>query len=216
MEPPAQFRHVYSVSDYSESTDQDLWLLALKGNEAAFSAVYDRYARRLFNYAYRHTASSSRAEDVVSLVMLESWRRRTAVRFLETGSMAPWLFATAHYVLANERRATRRHQDILQRVAHMADAAAPPTIDQRLIDGERLRLVLSRLARLPKRDREVLMLAGWSGLSEAEMAATLGIPTGTLKSRLSRARRKLADRTGSTVLKQTRIHDGPQTNEVIS
>ena len=56
---------------------------------------------------------------------------------------------------------------------------------------------MEALAELSAKDRDVLELAAWSGLSEAEMAAALEIPLGTLKSRLSRARRRLAERCAS-------------------
>jgi RNA polymerase sigma factor (sigma-70 family) len=186
--------HVTGVPGSTDLTDRDLWSRCLSGDEEAFNAVYDRYASRLLNYAYFRTCSAARAEDVVSLVMFETWRRRRAVRFGGDGSMAGWLFRTAHFVLANENRATKRHRGRLERVAQLAGPPESEDMEARLIDKERLRLVLSQLDQLSRRDREVLVLTAWSGLGEAEMAAALGIPVGTVKSRLSRARRRLADR----------------------
>ena len=78
-----------------------------------FVAVYDRYAQRLLTYAYRRTGSAQRAEDAVSLVMLEAWWRRREVRFGADETLAGWLFRTARYVLANEARAARRHRQAL-------------------------------------------------------------------------------------------------------
>ncbi len=182
------------VNASTDLTDRDLWSRCLSGDEAAFNIVYDRYVRRLLNYAYFRTASAARAEDVVSLVMLETWRHRHAVRFGGDGSMAGWLFRTTHYVIANENRTTRRHRGRLERVAQLAGHVQSEDMEARLIDKERVRLVLSQLDQLSRRDRDVLVLAACSGLRESEMAASLGIPVGTLKSRLSRARRRLADR----------------------
>jgi len=82
----------------------------LRGEERAFVTVYDRYAQRLLTYAYRRTGSSQHAEDAVSLVMLETWRRRREVRFGSDGTIAGWLFRTARYVLANDARTGRCHR----------------------------------------------------------------------------------------------------------
>jgi RNA polymerase sigma factor (sigma-70 family) len=180
------------VSD-AATNDSELWQRALRGDERAFVAVYDRYAQRLLSYAYRRTQSRQRAEDVVSLVMLETWRRRDEVRFSPDGTIAGWLFRTARYVLANDARSRRRHAQALARIAQLAPPLSDE-LDRHLLDEENLRQALDALAELSGRDRDVLELAVWSGLSEAEMAAALGIPVGTLKSRLARARRRLAER----------------------
>ena len=192
LEPDDGIGHIGFVSD-GAATDSALWARALEGDESAFGAVYDRYAHRVLTYAYRRTASVQAAEDVVSLVMLEAWRRRREVRFDDDGTIAGWLFRTAHYVLANDARSRRRHGRALSRVAGLAQPDSGD-IDRRLIDDERLRRALDALATLSARDRDVLQLAAWSGLSEVEMAGVLGIPIGTFKSRLSRARRRLTER----------------------
>ncbi|MFZ0667806.1 MAG: RNA polymerase sigma factor [Acidimicrobiales bacterium] len=175
------------------ASDKALWNRAVSGDEQGFVAVYDRYAQRLLTYAYRRTGSVHRAEDTVSLVMLEAWRRRREVRFGADGTIAGWLFLTARYVLANEARAARRHRHALARIAQLA----PPVtddLDRHLVDDERLRRALAALTELSSRDQDVLELAVWSGLSESEMAEALGVPVGTFKSRLSRARRRLSER----------------------
>lgn len=178
--------------DLCDSTDRELWQRATQGDERAFIALYDRYAPRLLSYAMRQTKSRVRAEDAVSLVMLETWRRRHDVRFSEDDSLAGWLFRTTRFVLANEARATRRHRDALARIAQRAPLS-PEDVESHVVNDEQLRLAADALARLSPRDREVIELAA-IGLSESEMAMALGVATGTVKSRLSRARRRLANR----------------------
>lgn len=178
------------MGDASE-TDKALWDRALNGDERAFVTVYDRYAQGLLTYAYRRTGSSHRAEDAVSLVMLETWRRRHDVRFGSDETIAGWLFRSARYVLANDARTARRHRHALDRIAQLASPVTDD-VDRGLVDDERLHRALDTLAGLSSRDRDVLELAAWSGLSESDMAAALGVPVGTFKSRLSRARRRLA------------------------
>jgi RNA polymerase sigma-70 factor (ECF subfamily) len=173
-------------------TDRELWQKSIEGDDRAFAAIYDRYAPRLLAYAVRRTRSRARAEDAVSLVMLETWRRRYDIRFSEDDSLAGWLFRTARYVLANEARAARHHRDALARIASRATQSSE-YIASHLVDDERLRLAVDGLAQLSDRDREVIELAA-VGLTESEMAAALGVAVGTIKSRLSRARRRLAER----------------------
>jgi RNA polymerase sigma factor (sigma-70 family) len=194
MEPARRSGHLLVVS--MDGTDRELWTLVLEGRDAAFGEIYDRYSQRLLTYAHRRTGSAVRAEDVVSLVMLETWRRRDSVRFGADDSIAGWLFRTAQFVLANELRALRRHRRALDRIGRLAPEISGE-VDRRLLSDERLRVALRVVEQLPPRDREVLALAAWSGLSEVDMATALGIPVGTFKSRLSRARRLLAARCDS-------------------
>ena len=179
-----------NVSD-TPATDRELWERVVRGDEQAFAAIYNRHAQRLLTYAYRRSGSRQRAEDTVSLVMLETWRRRHDVRFGDDDSIVGWLFRTARYVLSNDARAARRHRGALARIAQLAPAVIDD-VGSHLDDDERLRRALGALAELSSRDRDLLELATWSGLSEAELAAALSIPVGTLKSRLSRARRRLS------------------------
>jgi len=190
--------------DDSAPTDRQLWHRAVDGDERAFAALYDRYAPRLFTYAFRRTGSRPRAEDAVSLVMLETWRRRRDVRFGEDSTIAGWLFRTAHYVLANDARAARRHAEALSRIASLAPRADDDT-DGRIVDSEQLRLAIGGLAQLSQRDRDVLGLAALE-LSEREMADALGVSVGTVKSRLSRARRRLADRSDVSLQRLSSAH----------
>jgi RNA polymerase sigma factor (sigma-70 family) len=93
---------------------------------------------------------------------------------------------------------TRQGQDdVIGRLWRGSQSWPPPVVedlDRHLVDDERLRRALVSLSELSSRDRDVLELAVWSGLSETEMAEALDVPVGTLKSRLSRARRRLRER----------------------
>ncbi|GHE60696.1 siderophore-interacting protein [Streptomyces longispororuber] len=158
----------------------------------AFGELFDTYARSVYNHAYRLTGDWSTAEDIVSLTFLEAWRLRAGVAE-EGGSLRPWLLGIATNVTRNQRRATRRHAAAVARlppgeaVADFADEVAG-----RVDDEEQLALVRTALAKLRRADREVLALCVWSGLGYEAAADALGIPVGTVRSRLSRARRKLA------------------------
>jgi RNA polymerase sigma-70 factor (ECF subfamily) len=163
------------------------------GDPAAFSELFDEHVRAVYNHAFRLTGNWSTAEDVVSLTFLEAWRLRVRVDVsVESGSLRPWLLGIATNVMRNVRRAARRHDGALARLPK--DGVVPDFAEEvtaRIDDRERLALVRTALAALRKPEREVLALCVWSGLDYAEAAEALGVPVGTVRSRLSRARTKL-------------------------
>ncbi|WP_067450271.1 RNA polymerase sigma factor [Actinomadura macra] len=180
-------------------TDAELWVRARDGDEAAFGTLFDRHARTVYNYCFRRTASWSEAEDLTSVVFLETWRRRTAVP-LPSGSLLPWLYGVATNVLHNHRRSLRRHRAALARLP--APLPQPDGADEAAarLDAERaMRRVMDSIRTLPRRDQEVLALCVWEGLDYADAAAALGVAVGTVRSRLARARARLRDVPGHRV-----------------
>jgi RNA polymerase sigma factor (sigma-70 family) len=162
------------------------------GDADAFGELFDQHARPVYNHAFRLTGDWSAAEDVVSLTFLEAWRLRDRID-PDGGSLRPWLLGIATNVARNLRRAARRHEGALTRLP--ASEAVPDfaeSVSERVDDAERLAAVRTALAALRPGEREVFTLHAWAGLTYAETAEALGIPVGTVRSRLSRARRKLA------------------------
>ncbi|MFI7272775.1 RNA polymerase sigma factor [Streptomyces sp. NPDC049879] len=162
------------------------------GDDGAFAELFDAYARSVYNHAFRLTGDWALAEDAVSLTFLEAWRLRERMD-PEGGSLRPWLLGIATNTVRNTRRAARRHAAALSRlpppavVGDFADEVAG-----RIDDAALLATVRLALDALRRPEREVLALCVWSGLDYATAAGSLGIPVGTVRSRLSRARRKLA------------------------
>jgi RNA polymerase sigma factor (sigma-70 family) len=161
------------------------------GDPAAFGLLFDEHSRAVYNLAFRLTGNWSIAEEAVSLTFLEAWRLRTSVEE-EGGSLRPWLFGIAINVNRNMSRAARRHQAALSRLP-----PPPPVPDfaddlaGQLDDARQLRKVLAAVDSLRADERDVIALCVWSELDYAAAAQALGIPAGTVRSRLSRARRKL-------------------------
>lgn len=177
--------------DRSEESDAALWLEVLSGTSSSFAVVYDRYRRQVFRKAYALTGDVADAEDVLAIVFLEAWRKRTDVRIVE-GSLLPWLYVTAGLTAMNAQRAKRRHHIALAKLPAPHPAADIAIAVEETLDGvARIRAVVDALSRLRPKERIVVQLCLIDELPLAQAAAVLDLPVGTVKSRLHRARGKL-------------------------
>jgi RNA polymerase sigma factor (sigma-70 family) len=149
-----------------------------------FEALFASYSADIVAYCGWRADSASDAQDAAAEVFLTAWRRLDA---LPQGDAARvWLYATARRVIANQRRSSRRRVALYERLALDAAAVVPePASPTR--EGA---LVHEALRRLGPRDREVLLLAEWEGLSPAQVATVLGCLAITARGRLHRARRR--------------------------
>ncbi|GHJ40960.1 siderophore-interacting protein [Streptomyces sp. TS71-3] len=162
------------------------------GDRAAFAELYDQNARAVYNHALRLTGNWSDAEEAMSETFLAAWRTRESVE-PEGGSLKPWLLGIATHKAHNANRGLRR------RLAFLARSPEPRPVEDfadetaaRIDDARRLMVVHEALRHLRSQDREVLALCVASGLDYQQAAEALGIPVGTVRSRLSRARARLA------------------------
>lgn len=180
----------------TDDSDAALWRAAAAGQHDAFGELFDRHARPVYNYLFRHTGDWSEAEDLTAAVFLQAWRRRGQVVF-DRDSALPWLLGVARLVLRNARRAQVRYQAALYRAgaeaASSASVADPADLIAGRIDDDRqLAMLRAAVGRLPKPQREAVELCVYSGLDLQAAAVALGIPVGTVKSRLHRAKQRLA------------------------
>ncbi|MFF7677029.1 RNA polymerase sigma factor [Actinacidiphila glaucinigra] len=162
------------------------------GDRTAFADLYERNARAVYSHALRLTGSWPEAEDVMSETFLAAWRARETVD-PEGGSLTPWLLGIATYKAHNANRGLRR------KLAFLARSPEPRPVEDfaeetagRIDDARRLAAVYDTLRRLRRQDREVIALCVAAGLDYREAAEALDIPVGTVRSRLSRARNRLA------------------------
>jgi RNA polymerase sigma-70 factor (ECF subfamily) len=164
------------------------------GDPEVFRELFVEHSRSVYNHAFRLTGTWSAAEDVVSLTFLEAWRLRKRVDAgPDGGSLRPWLLGIATNVARNVRRAARRHDGVLARLPRAEPVPDPADeITARIDDRDRLARVGVALTALRGPEREVLALCVWAGLDYTEAARALGVPIGTVRSRLSRARTRLA------------------------
>lgn len=185
------------------------------GDQAAFGQLFDECSKAVYNHAFRLTGNWSTAEDVMALTFLEAWRLRTRIDE-EGGSLKPWLLGIATNVTRNQRRAARRHDDALARLPR--GEAVPDFAEEvvgRIDDAERLAAIRQAYGRLRHQEQDVFALCVWAGLDYAQAAEALGIPVGTVRSRLSRARRKLADAGEPPPARRQVVGDrGPEKEEI--
>jgi RNA polymerase sigma factor (sigma-70 family) len=184
---------VQAVKDTVVS-DGRLWGRAAEGDAEAFGQLYDRHAQAIYSFLYRRTGSWSDAEDLTSTVFLHAWRRRADV-VLDRDSALPWLLRTADYTVRNEWRAKLRYRRALAAAHVLADDVRDHADDVagRLDDDRRIQQAREALQRLPKHEREIVELCIWAGLDQQAAAVALDVPLGTVKSRLSRARKHLRE-----------------------
>jgi RNA polymerase sigma-70 factor (ECF subfamily) len=152
-----------------------------------FDALFASYSSDVVAYCSWRAGSASDAQDAVAEVFLTAWRRLDDRP--EGDAARVWLYATALRVTANQRRSSRRRVALTERLAREVVSARqePPAADREET------LVHEALRRLGPRDREVLLLAEWEGLSPAQIAGVLGCLTVTARGRLHRARRRFRD-----------------------
>ncbi len=164
----------------------------MESDPDAFAALFRLHSRAIYNYCFRRLADWRDAEDALSLVFLEAWRRRD--KQLPPGKELPWLYGIATNVLRNRRRSERRFRAALARVpvaspeADFSDEAA-----ERVDDERRMAQALVLLGQLSARDQDVFVLCAWQGLSYEDAALALAVPVGTVRSRLSRARERIVE-----------------------
>ena len=162
------------------------------GSESALTSLFERHADAIYTYCFRRTASWHSAEDATSTVFLEAWRSRVRVEAFD-GSALPWLYGIANNVCRNAARSLHRRVRAVQRL--QVDSSIPDHAEgvvQRVDATRRMAGVLAEISKLPRHEQDVLALVVWSELSYEQTAAALRIPLGTVRSRLSRARRRLA------------------------
>lgn len=175
----------------------DASLIARSLNEpAAFATLYERHADAVFRYGASRLGRDS-AGDLTSESFLVAFERRD--RYDPTVSSAlPWLLGIATRLIRRRRReeavgwralavAAGLGGEGTARLEHRHDSDTDARIDA----GAAVGGIAEAIVRLPKRDRDVLTLTAWSELDSAGISEALGIPEGTVRSRLHRARRIL-------------------------
>ncbi len=171
-----------------------------RGEMGAFDALVHSYQDRVFNLCLRMLGSREESEDLTQEIFLAV--HRNLPRFRGEARLSTWIYRIARNRCLNRlRRARRRRLDgrrPLEAVeeGRLAEASGrSPTRPDEHFDGQELEAVLRRgLLELPERQRLLVILRDVEGLSYEEIVEICGLPAGTVKSRLHRARAVLAER----------------------
>lgn len=190
--------------------DVDLWGKVCEGDERAFGILFDRYADFIYNVAFRRTGSWDVAEDVVATVFLEAWRQRHQIH-TQDGSIRPWLIGVAVNSTRRYWRGAERGRKAAHRLAASERHERDPggEVSERLDAERRMAEILVALDDLPPQQRKVIQLWAWEELSYEEIAVVLGIPVGTVRSRLHRARARLESANGTGRIDRASGDDTP-------
>jgi len=197
------------IRGVDEASDEDLILRARRGDGAsAFESLVHRYERDLFSYLRRYLGSVEMAEDVFQLTFLQVHLKREC--FEDGRRFRPWLYAIATNQAIDAQRRNRRHRMVSldQPLGHDGDAGTLRQLiagdgaaaDDASDDWEAADWLRKAVEALPAPQKTVLLLVYHQGLKYREAADSLGLPVGTVKSRLHAAIRSL---TRSWQLQQT-------------
>ncbi|HEX2044357.1 MAG TPA: sigma-70 family RNA polymerase sigma factor [Gaiellaceae bacterium] len=158
-------------------TDGHLIQRVAGGDREAFTELYRRFARPVLAMAVRQLGDAGRAEEAAQETFAAVWRSARSYR-PERGSGSAWLYAVARHAIIDRARQRR------EPVADVPDEPSPAAGPDEAVESSWLTWrVHSALEQLPERERVVLELAYWSGLSQAEIASYLDVPLGTVKTR---------------------------------
>jgi len=170
--------------------EQELVQRAKRGDVQAYEALIRRYQQLAGRTAYVITGSAADAQDAVQEALVKAYAG--LARFREGSPFRPWLLR----IVANEAISRRRAANRTVRLALRAAEGRPwedaaPSPEGAALARETQRELVAAMGRLRPEDRLVIAYRYWFDLSEAEMATALGCARGTVKSRLSRALRRL-------------------------
>jgi len=175
--------------DLGHFSDEALLALVSRADEQALAELYDRYSRVAYGLAVRILRDRSLAEDAVQEAFLAVWR--SADRFLaERAKPSTWILTLVHRRAVDlVRREERRRGDPLDSAPEDESRGTDEEVEVRA----KRQLVQDALRKLPDDQREALELAYYGGFTQSELAERLGLPLGTIKSRMFTGLRRLRD-----------------------
>jgi len=201
-EPPARkrLRRSAQPAGGTERASEDVRLVGClaAGDEGALAMLYDRYSRPAYSLARRICVDDLLAEDVVQEVFLAVWRDPSKY-VAERGAFSSWLLTLVHHkaVDAVRREGVHRRRQVAMD-EETTDRLAPetPGADVDAIGAVVAKGVRDALRQLPTEQRTAMLLAYYGGYTQREVAALVGVPLGTVKSRMFAAAARLRSALG--------------------
>ncbi len=174
--------------------DEKMVERCLQGDDAAWETVVNSYAKRIYNLTYRYTSRRDEAEDLTQEIFIRVYQNLKSFRS-DYGSFQSWIMKVGRNLIIDHYRRTRRFQQVagteeMETMNLKDDKVLNP---QRSVEQSEASLFLSEgLQALSPELKEAIILRDLEGMAYLEIAELLGIPEGTVKSRINRARLELA------------------------
>jgi RNA polymerase sigma factor (sigma-70 family) len=171
-------------------SDEDVSGVFSEGHPDALQLVYERFGSLVYSIALRSLRARSDAEDVTQQVFVSAWRSRESFD-PKRGTLGGWLVTITRNKVADALRERQRESRVLLQVAGGATVPASDAPSEQVVDRI---LLADELAQLPESQRLVMVLAFYSDLTHEQIAKVLGLPLGTVKSRIRRSLQQLRSR----------------------
>ena len=174
--------------------DKDLLLDLVNGDMAAFEVIVDRYKNRLLNFVYRFVKDYDVAEDIVQETFLRVFRKRRDYKAI--ANFSTWIFTIAGNLAKSELRRRKRWRFLSINATDdeekTFDIQDPGMIPDRIAAVRIMNENIEKsIATLQNKYKEALILRDIEGMSYQQIAEVIGVPVGTVKSRVNRARLKM-------------------------
>jgi RNA polymerase sigma-70 factor (ECF subfamily) len=181
----------------SPGEEPEAWSASLDNDANAFAVVFDMHRDRVYHHALRMTTNLHDAEDVVAAAFFELWRLRKSVRVVD-GSVLPWLLVTATNLSRNLTRGIRRFRSLIASLPRATEMRSSEDVAIERIEETRLATnVREALGTLAPADAALIVLTTFEHYSPAQAAVALGITDGAARTRLHRARTRMATALGT-------------------
>ncbi len=184
----------FSINPHAGLDEKELLNLLNKGNQAAFTEIYNRYWKKLFTIATGKLNNLTEAEELVQDIFLDLWNRREHIAI--HSSLSAYLAVAAKYKILDQLAKRAQRTKYRQYATHAVTIADSST--QHWLDCEELKERLNRsVATLPEKCRLVFDLSRNKGLTQKQIASEMGIAEKTVEAHLGKALRKLRISLGS-------------------
>lgn len=189
--------------------EQDLVLRCLRGDDFAWEEIVHGYARRIFNLCYRYTGRREESEDLTQEIFIRIYQNLKTFRSA-TGSFQNWAMRLSRNLIIDRYRQAKRCPQFegSQELEGMnLEDETKPSPQRRMEQAEASRFIAEALGSLSPENKEAIILRDLHGMGYHEMARVLGVPEGTVKSRINRGRLALARQLSRTpAMKEMRAH----------
>ncbi|MBN2310892.1 MAG: sigma-70 family RNA polymerase sigma factor [Candidatus Hydrogenedentes bacterium] len=190
---PVETYSQYKNETPPQPSDEELVARCRDGHRDAFNTLVTRYQPRLFSFIVRMVANRADAEDLFQETFLRVYRHLD--RFRAGAPFRPWLYRIATNACRDHLRRARRRRTVSLDRESFADGPAPidraastlPGPGERAREAELAERLAAAVAKLPVKQRAVFLMARYDGMPYGEIGRALGIPVGTVKSRMNKA-----------------------------